>query len=182
MALRVLFWDEVGRRHVLVVFDELVEAEQDAQPAADLVRLQVEDDLLHDVGPLVGVVLLDHVVDARCQLDPASVKRVGRLFRTGGGGLGGSFGVVRPVWLPDALRRVDDGLHDVFSDDHPVLLRDGVNELLCSRLVGTAPVLSDHVLQINHSCTDHTRFRLRCNMRLITVKVILNDCHFKLLA
>lgn len=73
-----MLWDKV-ESHILVVFDQLVEAEQDAQPAADLVRLQVEDDLLHDVGPLVGVVLLDHVMDARRQLDPAVNKRWGRL-------------------------------------------------------------------------------------------------------
>lgn len=124
-------WDEV-RCHVLVVFDELVEAEQDAQPAADLVRLQVEDDLFHDARPLVGVVLLDHVMDARRQLDPASIKGRGRLGLQGGREdpsiVLGDDG--RSVWLPDALRRVDDGLHDVFPDDHPVLLRDGVNEFL----------------------------------------------------
>lgn len=59
-----MFWDK-AERHLLVVFDELVEAEQDAQPPGDLVRLQVEDDLFHEVRPLVGVVLLDHVMDAR---------------------------------------------------------------------------------------------------------------------
>lgn len=58
----------------LVVFDELVEAEQDAQPACAVVWLQVEADLVYDGRPLAGVVLFDHVVDTCRQLDPGKVQ------------------------------------------------------------------------------------------------------------
>lgn len=60
---------------LLVVFDKLVEAEQYAQPSCAVVWLQVEADLVHDGRPLAWVVLLDHVVDACCQLDPADIKK-----------------------------------------------------------------------------------------------------------
>lgn len=59
----------------LIVFDKLVKAEQDAQPSCTVVWLQVETDLVHDGRPLAGVVMLDHVVDTCCQLDPDKFKR-----------------------------------------------------------------------------------------------------------
>lgn len=91
------------------------------------------------------------------------------------------------VWLPDALRWVDDGLHDVVSDELPVLIRDVINGFLCARLVSTTPVLSYHVLEINHTWTEDTRFRSWCkkqtkninlhdNKRVIMSIVILNGC------
>ena len=72
------------RNVVLVVFDKLVKAEQDAQPPCTVVWLQVEADLVHDGRPLAGVVVLDHVVDTCCQLDPDEFKREG--WNRGSGG------------------------------------------------------------------------------------------------
>lgn len=61
---------KIENQDLLVVFDKLVKAEQDAQPSCTVVWLQVEADLIHDGRPLAGVVMLDHVVDTCCQLDP----------------------------------------------------------------------------------------------------------------
>lgn len=55
---------------LLIVLDQLVEAEQDTQPTGAVVRLQVVADLVHDGRPLAGVVVLDHVMNARRELYP----------------------------------------------------------------------------------------------------------------
>lgn len=65
----------------------------------------------------------------------------------------------RAVWLPDALRRVDDGLHDVVSDELPVLLRDVLDRGLCACILSITPVLSYHVLKINHTWTENIIFK-----------------------
>lgn len=61
--------------HLLIVFDELVEAEQDAEPSCAVVGLQIEANLVHDGRPLPRVVMLDHMMDAGCQLYPDKFKR-----------------------------------------------------------------------------------------------------------
>lgn len=53
---------------LLIVFDQLVEAEQDAEPSCTVVGLEIEANLVHDGRPLPRVVMLDHMVDAGCQL------------------------------------------------------------------------------------------------------------------
>lgn len=58
----------------LIVLDQLIEAEQDAQPPCTVVRLQIEAYLVHDGRPFARIVVLDHVVDASCQLDPEELK------------------------------------------------------------------------------------------------------------
>lgn len=63
---------------LLIVFDQLVEAEQDAEPSRAVVRLQIEANLVHDGGPLPRVVMLDHMVDAGCQLYPDRFKSAGK--------------------------------------------------------------------------------------------------------
>lgn len=65
---------------LLVVFDKLVKAEQDAQPPCTVVWLQVEANFVHDGRPLAGVVMLDHVVDTCRQLDPEEFKRAFFLY------------------------------------------------------------------------------------------------------
>lgn len=66
---------KIGNSDSLIVFDKLVKAEQDAQPSCTVVWLQVEANLVHDGRPLARVVMLDHVVDTRCQLDPDEFKK-----------------------------------------------------------------------------------------------------------
>lgn len=58
---------------LLVILHQLVEAQQDAQPACTVVRLQVKADLVHDSCPSTGVVMLDHVVNASCELHSVKV-------------------------------------------------------------------------------------------------------------
>lgn len=60
---------------LLIVFHELVKAEQDAEPPCSVVGLQIEANLVHDGGPLARVVMLDHVMDAGGQLYPEEFKR-----------------------------------------------------------------------------------------------------------
>ena len=64
------------RTDVLIVFDKLVKAEQNSKPSCTVVWLQVEANLVHDGRPLAGVVMLDHVMDTCCQLDPDKFKKV----------------------------------------------------------------------------------------------------------
>ena len=58
--------------------------------------------------------------------------------------------------LPDALWGVDDGLHDVVSDELPVLLRDVVDGRLGGGAVSLTPVLGDHVLKVDHTWEGNT--------------------------
>ncbi len=60
---------------LLVILDQLVEAQQDAQPAATVIRLQVKADLVHNSCPSSRVVMLDHVVNASCELHSIKVRR-----------------------------------------------------------------------------------------------------------
>ncbi len=60
---------------LLVILDQLVEAQQDAQPAATVIRLQVKADLIHNSCPSSRVVMLDHVVNASCELHSMKVRR-----------------------------------------------------------------------------------------------------------
>lgn len=66
---------KIKNSDLLVVFDKLVKAEQDAQPPCTVVWLQVEANLVHDGRPLARVVMLDHVVDTCRQLHPDEFKR-----------------------------------------------------------------------------------------------------------
>ncbi len=66
---------KIKNSNLLIVFDKLVKAEQDAQPSCTVVWLHVEADLVYDGRPLGGVVVLDHVVDTCGQLDPDKFKR-----------------------------------------------------------------------------------------------------------
>lgn len=61
--------------NLLIVFDQLVEAEQDAEPSCTVVGLQIEANLVHNSCPLPRVVMLDHMVDAGCQLYPDKFKK-----------------------------------------------------------------------------------------------------------
>lgn len=67
---------KIENSDLLIVFDKLVKAEQDAQPSGTVVWLQVEAYLVDNGRPLAGVIMLDHMVDACCQLDPDTFKRV----------------------------------------------------------------------------------------------------------
>lgn len=59
---------------LLIVFNQLVKAKQDAKPSCTVVWLQIEANLIHDGRPLAGIVMLDHVVDTCGQLDPEKFK------------------------------------------------------------------------------------------------------------
>lgn len=93
--------------------------------------------------------MLDHVVDACCQLDPEKSKRsiinwvISEALPT--------WLSQQAIWLPDALRGVDDGLHNVVSNELPVLVRDVIDSYFRARAVSITPVLSYHVLQVNHT-------------------------------
>lgn len=60
---------------LLVILDQLVEAQQDAQPAASVIRLQVKADLVHNSRPSSRVVMLDHMVNASCELHSMKVRK-----------------------------------------------------------------------------------------------------------
>lgn len=60
---------------LLVILHQLVEAQKDAQPVCTVVRLQVEANLVHDSRPSTGVVVLDHVVNASCELHSLKVRK-----------------------------------------------------------------------------------------------------------
>lgn len=66
-----------NKSDLLIVFDQLVEAEQDAEAYCPVVRLQIEANLVHNGRPLPRVVMLDHMVDAGCQLYSDEVKSAG---------------------------------------------------------------------------------------------------------
>lgn len=65
----------VGTALLLVILDQLVEAQQDAQPATTVIRLQVKADLVHNSCPSNRVVMLDHVVNTSCELHSIKVRR-----------------------------------------------------------------------------------------------------------
>jgi hypothetical protein len=46
---------------------------------------------------------------------------------------------------------VDDGLHNVVSDELPVLLRDVIDRGLGGGAVALTPMLGYHVLKVNHT-------------------------------
>lgn len=75
--------------------------------------------------------MLDHVMDAGCQLYPDEFKRaVKRLANLENPPISAQPTLGR--MLPDALGRVDDGLHDAVSDELPVLVRNVVDWCLCA--------------------------------------------------
>lgn len=119
---------------LLIVLDELVKAEQDAQPSRSVVRLQVEADLVHDRRPLARVVMLDHVVDTCGQLNSDKFKStlVTFLLSICRHQKRGWVVVGVCVPLPDALWGVDDRLHYVVSNKEPVVIRDVIDGSLCA--------------------------------------------------
>lgn len=114
---------------LLIVFDQLVEAEQDAEAYCPVVGLQIEANLVHDGRPLPRVVVLDHVVDAGCQLYSDQVKSADKK-RVDLEKSHLDSGQHMSAVLPDALGGVDDGLHDVVSDKLPVLVRNVIDRRL----------------------------------------------------
>ena len=61
-------WFSLPLRHpVLVFLDQLVQAEQAAEPAARV--LQAGGDLVHELGPALGEVVLDDLADTQRQLN-----------------------------------------------------------------------------------------------------------------
>ena len=59
---------------VLVVFDQLIQAEQAAEPAAGVGILKVDGDLVNDLGPAAREIMLDDLADTHRQLDPDDVR------------------------------------------------------------------------------------------------------------
>ena len=59
---------------VLVVFDQLIQAEQAAEPAAGVGVLEVDGDLVNNLGPAAREVVLDDPEDTYHQLDPDGVR------------------------------------------------------------------------------------------------------------
>lgn len=74
--------------------------------------------------------MLDHVMDAGCQLYPGEFKRAVKDWQTWKTPIS-----IQPTLgrlLPDALGGVDDGLHDAVSDELPVLVRNVIDGRLCA--------------------------------------------------
>lgn len=53
--------------------------------------------------------------------------------------------------LPDTFGRVDDGLHNVVPDELPVFVRNVGYRGFCTQVLPLTPVLSYHVLQVDHT-------------------------------
>ena len=58
---------------VLVILNQLIKAEQAAQPATGVRVLEVDGDLVHNLRPASGEVVLDDLADADRQLYPDDV-------------------------------------------------------------------------------------------------------------
>lgn len=132
---------------LLVILHQLVEAQKDAQPVRTVVRLQVEADLVHDSRPSTGVVVLDHVVNASCELHSLKVRKKRLEQKVIRLPLPCTCGCV----LPDALWGLDDGLHYVVSNELPVLFRDVTGRRFSVCTISFTPVLCHHVLQVDHT-------------------------------
>lgn len=146
------------KNNSLIVLNQLVETEQDAEPPCTVVWLQIEAYLVHNGCPLARIVMLDHVVDACCQLDPEEFRAKGEKNNDErpskvGGQISRARLALSSYWgklaLPDAVGWVDDGLHYVVSNELPVFLRDVIDGCLGAWAVSLAPVLGYHVLKVN---------------------------------
>lgn len=141
---------------LLVILDQLVEAQQDAQPAATVIRLQVKADLVHDSRPSSRVVVLDHVVNARCELHSMKARMKCKVIKESDP----SFALCTCTGvLPDALWGLNDGLHYVVSNELPVLFWDVTCRAFSVCIISFTPVLCHHVLQVDHTYTTTTKVR-----------------------
>lgn len=144
----------VGTALLLVILDQLVEAQQDAQPATTVIRLQVKADLVHNSCPSNRVVMLDHVVNTSCELHSIKVRRKDYKWK---------WSFIPPTMctctavLPEAFWGLDDGLHYVVSNELPVLFWDVTGRPFSACIISFTPVLCHHVLQVDHTWTTTTR-------------------------
>lgn len=72
--------------------------------------------------------MLDHMVDAGCQLYPDKFKRAVCDWQIWKSPVSTN---TQAALLPDALWGVDDGLHDVVPDELPVLVGNVIDRRLC---------------------------------------------------
>lgn len=96
--------------------------------------------------------MLNHVVNAGGELHSVSTQRIEKQLGDEQTNPVCSLYVYRHTHaLPDALWGLNDGLDDVVSDELAVLFGDVTPRRFAVRVVTFAPVLRDHVLQIDHA-------------------------------